>query len=150
MATPMLSIKITTVEADTPQQIQEELKDVFASMDESLRAWTRRAARGECGWVCSDCCGTHNAGMPDKCLHGQQFCTDINQRDRRNAWEEIFAAQRAQDFNDEAMYYYFRDVNNPFVIEKIGKIEVGSLTGKWLPRDSNSAEYVPFLIRVEE
>lgn len=82
-------IKITAVEADTPEQIQEELKDVLSSMNEEMRAWTRRAARMECGWICADCCGSDTRGMPDECFHGQQWCTDINQRDKKNAWAEV-------------------------------------------------------------
>lgn len=78
-------VKITTVEADTPQQIQEELKDVFAVMDQQMRDWTMKAARGECAWLCSDCCCGDNAGMPDECIHGQEWCTQIIQRDKQQA-----------------------------------------------------------------
>lgn len=89
MATPMLSITITTVEADTPQQIQEELKDVFASMDAATHAWEMKAARGECGWICADCCASFNEGMPDACAWDHQYCTDIIARDKKRAIEEI-------------------------------------------------------------
>lgn len=82
-------VKATAVEADTPEGIQKEMAAVFTEMDRSMREWTMRAARGECAWVCADCCGVDNSGMPDECLHGQQWCTDINQRDKRNARAEV-------------------------------------------------------------
>lgn len=78
-------IKITTVEANTHEEIQEELKDVFAEMDAHMQDWTNRAARMECGWICSDCCGSDNRGMPDECMHGLQWCTDIITRDKAHA-----------------------------------------------------------------
>lgn len=37
------------------------------SLNEATAAWEMRAARGECAWVCSDCCMTFPAGMPDAC-----------------------------------------------------------------------------------
>lgn len=55
------------------------------ALDEATHAWEMRAARGECAWVCADCCMTFPNGMPDKCGHGQQWCTDILQRDLRAA-----------------------------------------------------------------
>ena len=42
----------------------------FEQMSEKTRAWTARAARGECGWICADCCSTFPEGMPDQCVHG--------------------------------------------------------------------------------
>lgn len=54
----------------------------FEQMNEKTRAWTARAARGECGWICADCCSTFPEGMPDQCVHGQQRCTDIIKRDK--------------------------------------------------------------------
>ncbi|MBB6319277.1 hypothetical protein [Paraburkholderia tropica] len=51
-------------------------------------AWTLRAARGECGWVCADCCQSFPAGMPDECCCGHQSCTDIIARDKRDAFAE--------------------------------------------------------------
>lgn len=82
-------IKITAVEADTPEGIQEELKGVFASMNAATRAWELRAARGECGWICSSCCASDQRGMPDECIGGVQWCTDIIQRDKKQAWAEL-------------------------------------------------------------
>jgi hypothetical protein len=82
-------IKITAIEGNTHEEIQEELKDVFAEMDKSMRIWTSQAARMECGWICADCCGSDHRGMPDECMHGQQFCTDIITRDKKNAWAEV-------------------------------------------------------------
>ena len=44
--------------------------------------WTMRAARGECAWVCSDCCMSFPDGIPDACAHGIQQCTNIIARDK--------------------------------------------------------------------
>jgi hypothetical protein len=54
-------------------------------MNESMRAWTDQAARGECGWICADCCQSECKGMPDECLVGDERCTLIIQRDKRDA-----------------------------------------------------------------
>jgi hypothetical protein len=54
-------------------------------MDQITHAWTMKAARGECPWVCADCCVTFPQGMPDACAHGHQACTDIITRDKLNA-----------------------------------------------------------------
>ena len=54
----------------------------FEQMSEKTRAWTARAARGECGWICADCCCTFPDGMPDQCEHWHQGCTDIIKRDK--------------------------------------------------------------------
>lgn len=56
-----------------------------ASIESGLRAWELKAARGECSWICSDCSMTFYEGMPDKCEHGHQSCTDIIQRDKEEA-----------------------------------------------------------------
>lgn len=79
-------IKITAVEADSHEEIQEKLKDVFSAMDIATREWEMQAARGECGWICADCCGSDPRGMPDECMHGQQRCTDIITRDKKAAY----------------------------------------------------------------
>lgn len=65
-----------------------KLPEHISDMDRVTREWTDQAARGECGWVCSDCCCTFNDGMPDECAHGLQACTDIIVRDKRNAMSE--------------------------------------------------------------
>lgn len=49
----------------------------FAALDKATAEWEARAARGECAWVCADCCMTFPSGMPDACEHGHQSCTDI-------------------------------------------------------------------------
>ena len=82
----MFDIKITAVQGNTHEEIQEELKDVFSAMDKATQEWTMRAARMECGWICSDCCGSDYRGMPDECMHGQQRCTDIITRDKKAAY----------------------------------------------------------------
>ncbi|MED5492718.1 MAG: hypothetical protein VYD45_11435 [Pseudomonadota bacterium] len=63
-------------------------EEALAIMDKHMRDYTMRAARGEHGWVCSDCCMSYTDGMPDECFHGHQGCTDIIQRDKRNAMQE--------------------------------------------------------------
>lgn len=54
-------------------------------MNEGMRKWTDQAARGECPWICSDCCCSDVKGMPDACFHGHEECTRIIQRDKREA-----------------------------------------------------------------
>ncbi|MNQ74986.1 hypothetical protein D3C85_897590 [compost metagenome] len=71
-------IKVTVVDAD-------KLDAHIEGMNKSMRSWTTAAARGECGWTCSDCCMSDFKGMPDKCFHGHQGCTEIIQRDKREA-----------------------------------------------------------------
>ena len=61
-------------------------------LNKATQDWTMRAARGECEWICSDCCSSES-GMPDECFHGNQWCTDIIKRDKREAAQA--AAQRA-------------------------------------------------------
>jgi hypothetical protein len=57
----------------------------FKAMDKFMDEWTNKAARGECGWVCPDCCSSWPDGMPDACDHGHESCTKLIQRDKRNA-----------------------------------------------------------------
>jgi hypothetical protein len=64
---------------------KSDLPDHISEMDKATRDWTTQAARGECGWVCSDCCMSDAKGMPDECWHRIQRCTDIIQRDKRLA-----------------------------------------------------------------
>lgn len=61
------------------------LSKTISAMDKHTREWELRAARGECAWVCADCCSTFPAGMPDACEHGDQRCTDIIKRDKNAA-----------------------------------------------------------------
>jgi hypothetical protein len=61
------------------------LDEAISYMDRVTREWEMRAARGECGWICGDCCVSFPNGMPDACEHGHQSCTDIIQRDKRDA-----------------------------------------------------------------
>lgn len=63
----------------------DELAAAISAMDKATQEWTMRAARGECAWVCADCCCTFNEGMPDACAHGHQSCTDIIKRDKEQA-----------------------------------------------------------------
>lgn len=64
------------------------LDEQISAMDKATQEWTMRAARGECAWVCADCCFTFHEGMPDACEHGHQGRTNIIKRDK--------AAARAQ------------------------------------------------------
>lgn len=61
------------------------LEDQISLMDKLTNDWTMRAARGECSWICADCCCTFPDGMPDACEHGHQGCTDIITRDKADA-----------------------------------------------------------------
>jgi hypothetical protein len=63
----------------------ETLEQHIQALDKATSEWTLRAARGECSWVCADCCVVFPDGMPDACEHGHQGCTDIIQRDKRDA-----------------------------------------------------------------
>jgi len=48
---------------------------VFAEMNKLTNEWDTKAAKGECGWICSDCCQSFPAGMPDACCCGYESCT---------------------------------------------------------------------------
>lgn len=63
----------------------EEVAEAFSSMTAITNTWTDQAARGECGWICSDCCIGFPEGMPDACAHGDERCTRIIERDKANA-----------------------------------------------------------------
>lgn len=63
----------------------EEVSEAVSRMDAITNAWTAQAARGECGWICSDCCMGFPDGMPDTCPHGDERCTRIIQRDKAHA-----------------------------------------------------------------
>lgn len=65
--------------------VDENLQNVIDQMDRATQEWTMRAARGECPWVCADCCSTFPKGMPDECGHGIQACTEIIKRDKAQA-----------------------------------------------------------------
>lgn len=65
--------------------IEVLVHDSLAAMNKSTRDWELRAARGECGWICADCLQTAPEGMPDKCLMDQDRCTELIQRDKREA-----------------------------------------------------------------
>lgn len=58
-------------------------------MDQTTTEWMMQAARGECGWVCPDCCLSFPEGMPDACPHGHQECTDLNKRDKQAAVAQL-------------------------------------------------------------
>ena len=47
--------------------------------------WMMRSARGECAWICPDCSCYFPEGMPDKCEHGHERCTELIQRDKKEA-----------------------------------------------------------------
>ena len=69
--------------------IDESLPETIEAMDKAMNDWTDKAARGECAWVCSDCCCSFPDGMPDECSHGDQRCTDIIRRDKAMARGEV-------------------------------------------------------------
>ena len=61
---------------------QKEIDETFAVMRAEMIDYTMKAARGECAWICSSCCGSDQRGMPDECFGGVQWCTDIITRDK--------------------------------------------------------------------
>ncbi|GMG89624.1 hypothetical protein Cmtc_18950 [Cupriavidus sp. TKC] len=65
--------------------VGEPSTEVMEYMDALFVNYTMRAARGECGWICADCCCSFSDGMPDECAHGHQRCTDIIKRDKSDA-----------------------------------------------------------------
>ena len=69
--------------------IDESLPKTLEAMDKAMNDWTDKAARGECAWICSDCCCSFPEGMPDECAHGHQKCTGIIQRDKAMARGEM-------------------------------------------------------------
>lgn len=71
---------ITFLDLESP-----DFKKQLESLDQRTREWEMKAARGECSWICADCCVTFPEGMPNACTHGHQSCTDIIQRDLRAA-----------------------------------------------------------------
>lgn len=73
-------IKITEIPAS-------ELDSHISSMDKATREWTNQAARGECGWICSDCCMSDPKGMPDACLCDDARCSEIIKRDKHLAMQ---------------------------------------------------------------
>jgi len=70
----------------------QNIEAAIDTMDKATRDWEIQAARGDCSWVCSDCCVSFPDGMPDACVHGHQSCTDIIHRDKRQARAEGGAA----------------------------------------------------------
>lgn len=58
------------------------LENQISLMGKLTNEWTMRAARGECAWICSDCCMSFPDGMPDACAHDNQQCTNIIARDK--------------------------------------------------------------------
>ena len=62
-----------------------ELAKTIDQMNQAMTAWTFQAERGECSWICSDCCASFPAGMPDECAHDNQKCTEIIKRDKADA-----------------------------------------------------------------
>lgn len=74
--------------------VNAELGGALESMDRAFREYTTKAARGECSWVCADCCCTFHEGMPDACVHGHQSCTDIIVRDKAEAMSAAHQATK--------------------------------------------------------
>ncbi|AEC22258.1 hypothetical protein PT7_P022 (plasmid) [Pusillimonas sp. T7-7] len=63
-------------------------EETFAALNKATYEWEMRAARGECGWICSRCCSHFPEGMPDTCPHAANGCDEILQRDKREANKE--------------------------------------------------------------
>lgn len=60
-------------------------EELIAHMNKVTSDWTSQAARGECGWICADCCSSFPKGMPDECDYGDDRCTGIIKRDKIRA-----------------------------------------------------------------
>lgn len=65
--------------------LNKDLSKTLKVMNKATNEWTMKAARGECAWVCSDCGCSFPSGMPDTCEYDDQRCTDIIQRDKKDA-----------------------------------------------------------------
>lgn len=63
-------------------------KETMSAMDKLYNDWNAKAARGECEWICSDCCTPFPDGMPDEFCYGHKSCTDIIKRDKAAATKE--------------------------------------------------------------
>ena len=62
-----------------------DLPAFMEDLGDATQEWELRAAKGECGWICADCCVTFPAGMPAACEHGHVGCTQIIQRNKFEA-----------------------------------------------------------------
>ena len=67
------------------------LNETLNEMNSRTKDWELKAARGECAWVCADCCCSFPEGMPDECMHGHQSCTDLIKRDKAVAANQALA-----------------------------------------------------------
>lgn len=61
--------------------------NLLEQLDEATNAWFMAAARGECGWICPDCCMSDPKGMPTVCLCNpdMESCNKILARDHAEA-----------------------------------------------------------------
>lgn len=66
-------------------KVGTNLGEMIEEMNVATRAWELRAARGECGWICGDCCSSFPEGMPEACPHEDKRCTEILQRNKASA-----------------------------------------------------------------
>ena len=62
-----------------------DIAATISAADSVTNKWFDAAARGECGWICPDCCISAPKGMPDECMVGCQRCTEIIKRDKARA-----------------------------------------------------------------
>jgi hypothetical protein len=77
----MININFPSIFVSTDPNIED--------LNRTTTEWTMRAARKECIWVCSDCCSVFPSGMPDSCAHDIRGCTDIIQRDKKEAYDQV-------------------------------------------------------------
>lgn len=56
-----------------------------SNIDNLTKDWTQKAALGQTSWVCCDCGASFPEGMPDACQYGHTRCTEIIQRDKKEA-----------------------------------------------------------------
>ena len=68
-----------------PTTTGADIANATSAADSATKKWFDAAARGECGWICPDCCISAPEGMPDECMVGCQRCTEIIKRDKARA-----------------------------------------------------------------
>lgn len=61
------------------------LDEAIKTADATTNAAFETAARGECQWVCPDCCTVFPEGIPNECPHGHQNCTAWMDREKAAA-----------------------------------------------------------------
>lgn len=61
-----------------------------SKIDSLTNDWTQRAALSQTSWICCDCGTSFPEGMPDACQYGHARCTEIIQRDKKEAKQKNY------------------------------------------------------------